>query len=337
MRAVTVLGEIPAEALGFTLPHEHLNLDARFLCTDPTSDQAESEIDWDHVRERPMATRANLLMMDEETATDEVAQFRELGGGTLVDVTPEMTTSRDPLLLRRISLATNVNIIMGAGFYVDAAHPPWSRAMSADQIARRLCEELSRGIGELGIRPGVIGEIGIGDHMSPDEQKSLHAAAVAHVATGAPLSIHFAAGCREVMGALDVVQSVGATDLSRVIVCHMDNVIDLALQEAVIQRGAIVEFDTFGHEDYPDSRGVRLPSDDARIQALEALASRGHLEKLLLSQDLCLRSLWTKYGGGGYGHIQRAIVPRLRAAGFGDGALRTLFFDTPARVFAYVR
>ncbi len=336
MRAVTVLGEVPADELGFTLPHEHLNVDSRFLSTGAMTDTPEADIDWAKVKQTPMAYAANLAMCDEVTATAEVYEFKKLGGGTIVDVTPDMTGSRDPLLLRRVSLATGVNVIMGSGYYVDAAHPPLARSMSVDQMARHFCYEVENGVGELKIRPGVIGEIGIGDKMSASEEKVLRAAALAHLATGVPLSIHFAAGCREVMHALDVVEDCGGEDLSRVVACHMDNVIDLPLQRAVIDRGAIVEFDTFGHENYPDSRGVFLPSDSERIRALQVLASEGYLASILLSHDVCLRSLWTRFGGGGYCHLHESVVPRLRATGFNDDALRTLFFDTPARVFAFL-
>ena len=48
--------------------------------------------------------------------------FRRVGGQTVVDPT-NASLSRDPLALARISRATGLNIVMGAGYYVAAAHP----------------------------------------------------------------------------------------------------------------------------------------------------------------------------------------------------------------------
>jgi phosphotriesterase-related protein len=41
-----------------------------------------------------------------------------------------------------------------------------------------------------------------------------------------------------------------------------------------------------------------------------------------------------KYGGFGYGHILRSIVPRLRRRGIDDATVRKLLVENPARVLA---
>lgn len=335
-RAMTVLGELDAGKLGITLAHEHLNLDCAFLCTDACSGtDAAAEIDWAAVRRAPMAYRHNLVLRDEPVATAEVRHFADIGGMTIVDVTPEMTSSRDPALLKRISRRTGVNVIMGAGCYVQAAHPRMLTYADCPELAARFAAEVTGGVGSSGVCPGVLGEIGTGDPLTLGEEAVLRAAARTHREHGIPLSIHMAAGCREAMRVLDIVSDCGVSDLSRVIICHMDVAIDLGLQREVAARGAVIEYDTFGHENYPDSRGVQMPSDRERVAALATLAENGLLGSLLLSQDVCLRSLWLAFGGGGYAHLLRRIRPQLNAA-LGEPAVLALLVANPARVFGYI-
>lgn len=333
--AMTVLGKRDGAELGITLPHEHLNVDIAFLCTDPGRGSSDEEPDWSRIRLAPMAYEHNLVLRDEGTAVAEVQNFADAGGVTIVDVTPDMTGSRDPLLLQRISQATGVNMIMGAGYYVEAAHPRQVKDGDCEDLAKRFSAEVRNGVGGTGVRPGVIGEIGTGDPMTAGEAEVVRAAAMVHREHGIPLSIHMAPGCREVMRILDIICDAGVDDLSRVIADHMDIVIDLGLQREVAARGAMIEYDTFGHEHYPDSRGVQMPSDRERVNALYALAEDDLLDRVLISQDICERSLWVKYGGRGYSHLLRGLKPMLNAA-LGDTVAQTLLIENPRRVFAYI-
>ena len=52
-----------------------------------------------------------------------------------------MSLARDPLALARISRATGLNIVMGAGYYVAAAHPVDMDRRSEDSIAREIVQD----------------------------------------------------------------------------------------------------------------------------------------------------------------------------------------------------
>ena len=65
----------------------------------------------------------NLQLLDEEVARDEALLFKHAGGQTFVDPT-NRGLARDPQALARVARATGLNIIMGSGYYVAAAHPP---------------------------------------------------------------------------------------------------------------------------------------------------------------------------------------------------------------------
>ncbi len=338
MKAVTVKGLIDETELGQTLVHEHLNVDSRFLCTDRDAvDVPIRNINVEDILRHPMRFLDNLNLQDEDTARLELNHFSAVGGRTIVDVTPHMGTSRNPDLLRRLSEATNVNIIMGSGWYVFAAHPDHLLSRSDSEITDMIVRDLIIGDPESGIRAGIIGEIGTGDPLLPREEVILRAAARAHVITGCPMNIHMAAGCREVFHILDILESEGVDDLSRVVISHMDVQIDLGQQREVISRGARVEYDTFGHMAYPDSRGFMMPTDEERIDAIADLASAGLLNSVVVSHDVCLKHLWKTYGGSGYTPLLTDLRPLFHSRGFTNTDIDTLLIENPQSLLAYHR
>jgi phosphotriesterase-related protein len=238
---------------------------------------------------------------------------------------------------------TGVNIVAGCGYYLARSHPPSVAERSVEQLADELIDVIERGFGDTGIRPGIIGEIGLGepmyapghsgDEMHPDEAKVLRAAGRAHRRTGLPVSVHIYnyRPNRLALMALDVLADEGVP-LDRVIICHLDNRIDVPYAAQVAERGAYCEFDTFGIEAYRDSEGSEYPRDTERILALVQLVQRGLLDRLLLSHDVCTKMQLEAYGGWGYAHLSHYIEPRLRRAGLSDFDIRAMRVENPARV-----
>jgi len=64
------------------------------------------------------------------------------------------------------------------------------------------------------------------------------------------------------------------------------------------------------------------------------LLDAGFGDQLLISQDVCTKVQLLEYGGSGYGHILRSILPRLRRRGVDDATVRKLLVENPARVLA---
>ena len=166
----TVLGPIPPDSLGFTLPHEHTQISLWHV-------QAR----WDYWQ----------LTRDEPVILDELARFRAAGGSGLVDLTPP-GVGRDPEWLRGIATASGLHIVMGCGWYRTAYYPAEARIdrRTVDDLANEMVREATHGVGETGVRPGIIGEIGTSEVVTPGEERVLRAAARAQATTGAPLSIH---------------------------------------------------------------------------------------------------------------------------------------------------
>jgi len=123
-KAQTVLGVIDADALGVTLPHEHLLVDASCYFVEPTEASEKrlahqpitlENLYW--VKRHLLGHLDDLLSLDEQMAIKEALFYKWAGGDTIVELT-NIGIGRDPLALARISRATGLNVVMGAGYYV---------------------------------------------------------------------------------------------------------------------------------------------------------------------------------------------------------------------------
>jgi phosphotriesterase-related protein len=334
---MTVRGPIDPSDLGVTLMHEHLFIDLRHLWAPPVHEWQKALVDADLVlRTRGLlqvdsyVSRQNLALDDPDLTVAELAPFRELGGGTLVDLTTAGIKPQ-PASLREVSERSGVHVVSGCGYYTGVTHPPEVAYVSESELADRLVAEIEHGLGGTDVRPGIIGEIGTSAPIQPDEEKVLRVAAAAQQRTGLAINVHVAIFGRQALGALDVLDAAGA-DLDRVVVSHLDELIDLDHHRAILRRGAYVEYDCFGSETYYDSSGQAEPSDRERLDALITLLDEGWAERLVISHDICTKIQLLHYGGLGYGHILRSIVPRLRRRGVDEATIRGLLVANPARL-----
>jgi phosphotriesterase-related protein len=339
----TVLGPIASEAMGVTLPHEHLLIDFKVMFAEPdaASDKGRAwepvslaNLGW--VRQNFNANLDNLRLTDERLAADEILLFKHAGGQTVVDPTPA-TLSRDPLALARIARATGLHVVMGSGYYVAASHPPGMDRRSVDDLARELIADVTVGVGATGVRAGLLGEIGTTYPWTENERKVLRAAIAAQRQTGAPLMIHPGRHPDMPMQLAEFVQKNGG-DLSRTIMCHICRTIsDVRAVIDLAQTGIWLEYDLFGMENsyYPYNPSFDMPNDGGRMAHVLALIAAGRQHQILMSHDIAYKTSLVKYGGYGYHHLLVNVVPRLRAKGVDDLGLRRLLVENPARAFAF--
>jgi phosphotriesterase-related protein len=342
-RVQTVLGPVAPDALGVTLPHEHLLIDFAVMFAEPAAaaDKGRARepvslanLGW--VRQHFNANLDNLRLTDEQVARDEILLFKHAGGGAVVDPTPR-SLARDPLALARIARATGLHVVMGAGYYVAASHPPDMGRRTVDDLAREMIADVTAGVGDTGVRAGLLGEIGCTWPWTDDERKVLRAAIAAQRATGAPLMVHPG---RNPRAPFDIAEFVGKEggDLGRTIMCHLCRT--LADVRAVIDLAATgmwLEYDLFGLENsyYPYQPSFDMPNDGGRMAHVLALLAAGHGDRLLLSHDIAYKTSLVRYGGYGYHHLLVNVVPRLRAKGVDDAGLRRLLVDNPARAVTF--
>jgi len=334
----TVLGPVHPERLGLTLPHEHVFCslevfleaprdedEARFL-EDPISEDTLPRVRRQYYRSRP-----NTVLDDEELAVRELERFTRCGGATVVDQSPP-AIGRDLDGLVRVAGLTGLHIVAGCGFYVEQSHPREVADHSAEELAEQLVAELRSDPAGTRPSPGIIGEIGLSSPMTVAERKVLLASGLAHLATGAPLSVHTRAP--DGLAALDLLEAAGV-DPARVAIAHTDAVIDRGYQLALAARGAFVECDYFGWSDAAEPADEVVAGDDERVAGVAALLEAGFGDQVLLSQDVALRIQLAEYGGGGYAHIVRDLPPLFAAHGIGGRELRRLMTANPARWLAW--
>lgn len=334
----TVLGEITAASLGVTLIHEHLLLDARPSWQEP---KEASRINLAHqpispgmlheLRQNLFLNLDNCSLFDEETAAAEARQFFLCGGNTIVDATCR-GIGRDPKALQHISQAAGLHVVMGCGYYLERTHPPHVLHASVDEIRDEMIADVVEGVDGTGVRAGYLGEIGISKSMTPQETKVLRAAAQAQASTGVALSIHLPGWERLGHHVLDVIAEEGG-NLSRTILDHMNpSHEDLDYQMSLADRGAYLEYDMIGMDYYFADQDAQSPSDEENARAIASLVRAGYLERLLMSQDVFLKMMLTRYGGNGYAYISRHFIPRLYRQGVSSGMVETIMVDNPARV-----
>jgi phosphotriesterase-related protein len=336
---MTVAGPILAGALGVTLMHEHILNDCRCWWHKPT-DPARSRLACEPVhqgiigelRMDPFVNISNCTLDDERLAIAELADVAALGGRSVVDPTCQ-GIGRDPRALLRISQGTGLNIVMGGGFYLQASHPERVRGMSPGDIADEIVREAIEGVAGSGIRIGLIGEIGISADVTAEEQKSLRGAAQAQRRSGLPLMIHLPGWFRVAHRVLDIVAEEGG-DLRHTVLCHMNpSGADLDYQVALAERGAFLEYDMIGMDFWYADQGVQCPSDEDNARAIMGLIERGCLARVLLSQDVFLKMMLTRYGGFGYAYLQRHFLPRLRRHGATPAQIERMMVGNPQSVF----
>jgi phosphotriesterase-related protein len=354
----TVAGDVDAGQLGPTTMHEHIFGDFTVWQEDPgqTASLATVAVEPDApvdmsmlgiIHRNPVVIRDNLRIGDDEAlALAEVRTFADAGGDCLVEVTCCGDVAADGVTnmgrnapgLRRIADQTGLKIVAGTGFYLEGTHPDYVRTDSVAQLAARMTRDLTEGIGDTGIRAGIIGEIGTST-FTDREQKVLRACAAAHLATGAAISLHTHVGCPTGEQSVRLLLEEGVA-ASRIIVGHMDeNLVSfqpglahLDYHRRVADMGVYIQYDTFGAEWYYDQN--REPMDAERACAVAALISEGHLDQILLGQDIWLKNCYKHYGGLGYDHLFTGVKALLTQAGVTDAQFRQILIGNPRKALA---
>ena len=345
----TVLGPVAADDLGPTLIHEHLQIDLWPWFDAPAADAtgaeraiadlrvADDPTVMASVRADPFAVRDNLVLDDTGRAVAELAPFAAAGGRTIVDLTLD-EIGRDPGALRDIALRTGLNVVMGCGHYVGRAHPAALAGLSEEAVRDEIVRDLLEGVVVRDVagrpttervRAGVIGEIGTSDPIEPREAGVLRAACAAQRETGRTLVVHLDPWGRAGHAVLDACEAAGVA-LDRVVLAHLDpSLPDHAYHRSLAARGAWVSYDIWGDEDAYGARG--MPTDDLRIAGVLVAHMDGWEDRLLVSQDVCLKSQLRAFGGPGYAHLLADIAPRLEAAGMDPLEVEALLVDNPRR------
>jgi phosphotriesterase-related protein len=304
----TVKGAVRADSLGLMLPHEHLFVDLRGPLA-PHYAAADPEI--------------VARVMQPYLSAAQAA-----GVTALVDCAP-VGVGRNVAVLRRLADRTPIHLIAPTGVYREGLISAELLELSAESLAERWVRELTEGMEDTDSRAGFIKIAMSDDGPRPIEVRSLKAAALASRETGAVVASHTIGGAvarRE----MDILEAEGH-DLRHFIWVHAHTESDTAIHIEAAQRGAYVEFDAIGAENWHPQ--------PALLEAVLALLEAGYAEHTLLSHD----AGWydpaqpdgqpKPDGIRGYTALVEQFIPALRARGVDDETLHLLTVTNPANAF----
>lgn len=307
----TVLGEMDASALGFTLVHEHCYLGS-----------------WNN-------RMADPFWYDEQDGmnmiTGVLQDAKAHGVHTIVDCTTQ-NMGRDICILREASEKTGVNIISASGCMMDVAN--WAQQIPLDNLTKMIVREITEGVQGTGIKCGVI-KCGIENALDKVTEKMLIACGRAQAITGVPIMTHCRpAGHEFGLQQLDIFEKEGA-DLSRVVIGHYRRGDSLEYAERIFQRGANLAIDQMNFNGHQFAYNMAL---------IPELIRRGYTEQLFLSHDAVIvynHSPWRdfdhrsyiNYAPDSWSHMARVIIPALEERGVSREQVRQIFCGNPMRLY----
>jgi phosphotriesterase-related protein len=311
----TVTGTVSTDKLGTTLMHEHLLI---------------AWAGWELDCNAPRFDRKTAL----KQAVERLKELKDLGLGTFVDPCPN-DIGRDIVFMADVANASGVNVIAATGLYKeDLGNTAYFRQRSVAEIADVYVAEITEGVGETGIKAGIIKCATGKDHITEYEQKCLRAAARASKKTGTPITTHTEEGTMG-LEQLDIFAEEGV-DLAHVIIGHSCGASDLKYHTDMLDRGCYLGFDRFGLD--------FVHPDRLRLAALIGLTGIGFEKQLVLSHDSV--ACWKGKGmpdmdaktlelikNWNPTHIFKNIIPALKKAGVGDQKINSMTVDNPRRFF----
>lgn len=340
-KVMTVKGEIGIESLGITLMHEHIYANNSGWwhcpsCMDRMS-LANEKINMGilgELRMDPFVNKDNIILDDKDAVRNELKELYQLGGRTVVDPT-NIGIGRNPKVLREISNETNLNIVMGAGFYLQPTHPDYVKSFTKHDISELIEKEFLIGVDNTGIKIGIIGEIGISKDFTEQEERVLRGAAIASRKTKLPLSVHLPGWERHGIKVLEIAKEEGCAE-KQIILCHMNpSHRDTDYQQKLAEDGAWIEYDMVGMDYYYADQNAQCPYDNENASAIKNLIDNGFLGSILLSQDVFIKMMLKKYGGFGYTYILTHFKKRLIDFGVLEEQINEILIENPKKVFSF--
>ena len=293
----TVLGDVRPDQLGVCDAHDHLFISSRRLPGQELNDAS--------------AARA------------ELAAFRAVGGGSVVQWTP-YGMGRRAADLPALSRSAGVHVICATGLHQAAHYGAELLDGLRGKLADVFVSELTEGIGTSGVRAGLI-KVASGFHaLDTHARWTMTAAAEAHHATGATIAVHLEMGT-SALDVLDLLCGRLGVEPHRVVLGHLNRSPDLVIQRQAADAGAYLAFD--GPSRAHHATDWRMPD------AVRALAEAGFADRLILGGDTVLAGSLSVDGGPGMPYLLRRLRPRL-ALELGEELMDRVLTENPGRAFA---
>lgn len=267
-------------------------------------------------------------------AIKELKILKAYGGDLIVDQST-FGIGRNAKLLEKISKKSNVKIVAAAGTYKANFIPKKIQLLSVKKLTERFTKEIETGIKNTNIKAGIIGEIGCSEKINKFEKNALIAAARTSILTGAAISIHPGKNPESPFKIINILEKTNV-DISRVAISHIDRTYPFGdrLKE-LLQKGVYIEWDFFGIENSNLwLNDIELPMDRDRIKLIKKMFKLGYGDKILISQDICSKTRLHNWGGHGYDHIFRNIIPLMKHYNLNHDEIDKLIRKNPVNLLS---
>ncbi len=317
----SVRGPVDLGSLGQTLMHEHVFV----LSTEHVQNYGSSW--WD----------------EEARVADAIVKLNALyakGIHTIVDPTVWGLGRYIPRI-QRIAAATPVTIIVATGLYVYEELPqqyayrgPGLMLDIPEPMVTDFSRDITEGIGDTGVKAAFLKCCMETAELTPGVERIARAIARAHLATGAPITVHTSGPQQSGRTAVRIFKQEGV-DLSKVMIGHAGDSNDLDYLTELADSGVLLGMDRFGLDAFN-------PGTE-RVKTIAALASRGYAPSMVLAHDA---NCFIDYWGGAhdaarpaalpnwhYEHISDDVLPALLEAGVTQAQIDTMMIENPVRYF----
>lgn len=337
----TVCGLVEPSSLGRTHTHEHLFMEFEdiFVAAKPdeksfeTCDFTLPNLGW--IRQNPYSNKKNLHLNTQEVKAavmKEMEQYKKCGGGTIVENTT-FGIQRNVKFLHDVSLTSGVNIVAGAGYYLTATQKKHTLGLSVEEMSKSITRDLTIGCEEApDVKCGIIGEIGCSWPLYDFERKSIQASGETQESLGCPVMFHPGRHPDAPEEIFHIYTEAGG-DIKKMVMGHLDRtILDLTALVEFASLGTYCEYDLFGIETshYQLETSVDMPSDAQRVQRIKHLVDNGFEDKILIAHDIHTLHRLEAYGGHGFCHILKNIVPKMLDRGLTQEVVDKFLISNPS-------
>ncbi len=316
----TLLEDLSPDALagGATLFHEHLAFN---FASPPAEPRAPG------TPEPPPPTNDEMVdLMVEEL---QMAAFD--GVSCIVDSSIGPRTEQQLANLRAMADRSDVHIVLGGSYFLQARYPEEIIAAPQEEITARMVEQAARE------RWGALGEVGSSfPAMHDDERKVIAATARTHVRTGLPIFTHVPhESCPTcAIDQLDIYEAEGV-DMAHLCIGHQSTIKrsddpTWETHKEIARRGAFVGFDTVGHR----MASSFIPERE-KVDMILNMIEAGYEDHVLLSSDFANTTQIKANWGNGFSTVLVQFAPKLRYFGVPEATIQKILVDNSRRWLAY--
>lgn len=311
-RIPTVTGDISAAEIGIASVHEHVSV--------------------------PEGLEQEAI----EFQIRDLIEAKKWGLKTIIELTPSSkmgNISRSLDAMKEVSMRSGVQIIPCTGHYVHFDEE--EKGFSVDKFYQLWLEEVEHGIGNSGIRPGVIKVASRSTVPDIYETRILRAAGRLQRDTGLPVCVHSVSGCKNQQR---ILEEEGA-DLKRVYFSHVEAEFgwegrsieeQLDYLTEVAAKGSCFSYNNFGN--WAHTKPEHL------LKIMQGMIERGYADRQFATMDLVLEGkngqikvLWEEINPDGkertYSYLLKKALPWMMENGISEENAQKMVHENVARLF----